>query len=81
MELSILTSSAKTIGAKQTSKAIARDEVEVVFVANNSDDRIALPILELCEVHGVAVDRNHSMEELGKAANIKVKAAAVGVLK
>lgn len=49
MEIEVLTSAKKTIGAKQTSKAIMRGEVQMVFVANNSDDRVVLPILELCE--------------------------------
>lgn len=81
MELEILTSAKKTIGAKQTSKAIARGDVKLVFVANNSDERIALPILELCEEHNIPVNREHSMEELGRAGHIKVKAAAIGVLR
>lgn len=81
MEIERLTTANKTIGAKQTAKAVARGEVEMVFVANNSDDRVILPIIELCEANGVPINREHSMEELGKAGKIKVKAAAVGVLR
>lgn len=81
MEIEVLTSAKKTIGAKQTSKAIVRGEVQMVFVANNSDDRVVLPILELCEKNAVPVNQEHSMEELGKAGKIKVKAAAIGVLR
>lgn len=81
MEIERLTTANKTIGAKQTAKAIARGEVDMVFVANNSDDRVILPIIELCEANGVPINREYSMEELGKAGKIKVKAAAVGVLR
>lgn len=81
MELDVLSTAKKTIGAKQTSKAIMRGEVKLVFVANNSDERIVLPILELCEEHDVPVNQEHSMEELGRAGRIKVKAAAIGVLR
>ncbi|WP_298704411.1 ribosomal L7Ae/L30e/S12e/Gadd45 family protein [uncultured Veillonella sp.] len=81
MEIEQLTTAHKTIGAKQTAKAIARGEVEMVFVANNSDDRVVLPLIELCEAEGVPINQEHSMEELGKAGKIKVKAAAIGVLR
>ena len=81
MEIECLTTANKTIGAKQTAKAIARGEVDMVFVANNSDDRVILPIIELCEANGVPINQEYSMEELGKAGKIKVKAAAVGVLR
>ncbi len=81
MEIEHLTTANKTIGAKQTAKAIARGEVEMVFVANNSDDRVILPLIELCEQQGLPINQEHSMEELGKAGKIKVKAAAIGVLR
>lgn len=81
MELDELKNAKKTIGAKQTSKAIARGDVTLVFLAKDSEEQIALPILELCTDHDVTVNREHSMSELGKACRIKVKAAAVGVLK
>lgn len=58
---------------------MGRDEIECVFVGLD-DDRIILPILEICLEHNVPVDRNHTMEELGQAAHIKVGAAAIGVL-
>lgn len=80
MEIDTLKSRAKTIGAKQTSKAIKRGQVKLVLLANDGDERITSPILELCEECNVPVERKHSMEELGKACHIKVKAAAVGLL-
>ncbi len=80
MEIDDLKTVNKTIGAKQTAKAIARGDVKMVFIAGDSDERVALPILELCAEHSVPVNRDYSLEELGKACRIKVKAAAVGVL-
>lgn len=80
MEIDNLKSLPKTIGAKQTSKAIVRGEVKLVFLANDSEERIVQPIRALCEEHAVPVNIEYSMEELGKACRIKVKAAAVGVL-
>lgn len=81
MNLSDLANVNKTIGAKQTAKAVERGTVSIVFLAIDSDERVVSPIDELCQEHGVMVNREHTMEELGRAAKIKVKAAAVGVLK
>lgn len=81
MKLKDLKNVALTVGAKQTSKAIRRGTLRMVFLANDCDLRILNPIDELCTQHQIVVNREHTMDELGKAANIKVKAAALGVLK
>lgn len=80
MNLESLKTAKKIIGTKQTMKAIARGEVQLVFLAKDSDERILVPLLELCKEHNVPVDQENSMEALGKACRIKVGAAAVGVL-
>ena len=81
MKIDMLSNANLTIGAKQTHKAVNRNEVECVFVGLDSDDRLILPILEICLEHNMPVNRNHTMEELGHAAHIKVGAAAIGVLR
>lgn len=70
-----------TIGAKQTAKAIARGQVHEVFVGRDSEALVIQNILDLCKEHNVPINQEHTMSELGKAANIKVKAAAIGALK
>ncbi len=70
----------KTIGVKQTMKAINRGEAAMVFVASDGESRVIGPLLSLCEAQSVSVNREYTMSELGKACRIKVKAAAVGVL-
>lgn len=81
MGIEILKTAKKTIGAKQTMKAIERGDVEVVFLASDCDEWIAMPILELCLERVIPVHRELTMQELGVAAHIKVGSAAVGVLK
>ncbi len=81
MELKNLHSVAKTIGAKQTSKAINRDEVSTVLIGSDCDERIVEPLLSLCKTRNIPVVLDYTMAELGEAARIKVKAAAIGVLK
>ncbi len=81
MELQHLENVEKTIGAKQTAKALARGELMTVFVASDCDDNVIQEVLDLCQRYDVTYNREYSMEALGKASHIKVKAAAVGVRK
>ena len=60
MSLESLRAARKTVGAKQTLKAMKRN------CAAQAD---------------IVVDSTYTMEELGEACRIKVKAAAVGLLK
>ncbi len=68
-------------GTKQTSKAIESGKAVKVFVAKDAEERILRPVLEACAANGVPVVYAETMEELGKACNIKVKAAMSAILK
>lgn len=81
MKIENLASFNKTIGAKQTMKALERDELSFVYIANDSDEVIVSPIITLCKTRCVPYDREHTMVKLGQAAGIRVKAAAVGLRK
>lgn len=70
----------KTVGAKQTLKAMKRNEVTQLYIANDCDEQVAAPLLTLAVEMGIATDRNYTMAELGLACRIKVGAAAVGLL-
>lgn len=80
MSLESFAAAKKTVGAKQTLKAMKRNEVVELYVANDCDDKVAAPILDCAEAAGLPVDRTYSMAELGQACRIKVGAAAVGLL-
>ncbi|MCF0155637.1 MAG: ribosomal L7Ae/L30e/S12e/Gadd45 family protein [Veillonella sp.] len=81
MKISHLKDTDKTIGAKQTLKAIRRGDVSYVFIGSDSDGWVSEPIISLCEELCIPYDVAHDMEALGRACHIKVKAAAVGVLR
>lgn len=81
MDIAHLSSMNKTIGAKQTLKAIAKGSVKFVFLSCDSDDYVVNPVRTACEEHNIPFDDKHTMSDLGRAAHIKVKATAVGVLK
>ena len=69
----------RTVGVKQTQKAVARQAAEVVYIANDADERVKL--FELCEANHVPTVTTESMLEIGRACSINVKAAAAAVLK
>ena len=79
MSLELAGNVRKTVGAKQTLKAMKRNEVTQLYVANDCDEQVVAPLLAYAEEAGIAVDRSNTMAELGIACRIKVKAAAVGV--
>ena len=81
MDIGHLASANKTIGAKQTIKAIAKGSVKFVFLSYDSDDYIVEPVRIACVEHDIPFDDKHTMDELGRACHIKVCATAVGVLR
>jgi large subunit ribosomal protein L7A len=81
MELECLKEVQKTVGAKQTLKALQRGDITALFVACDGEMKVIGSLVELAKKKEVQIDQSHTMEALGKACRIKVKAAAVGVLK
>ena len=81
MDIAHLKSMNKTIGAKQTLKNIARGTVKYVFVGHDSDESVVGPIRNACAEQGIPVNDKHTMDDLGRACRIKVRATAVGILR
>lgn len=71
----------RTVGVKQTQKAVVRQAAEVVYIACDADERVTGKLLELCEANHVPTVTTESMLEIGRACSINVKAAAAAVLK
>lgn len=80
MSLDEFRSARKTVGAKQTLKAMKRNEVQKLFVATDCDEAVVAPLIRYANEHGIAVDQSYTMAELGMACRIKVGAAAMGLL-
>lgn len=76
-----LKNSKKVIGAKQTIKAVEKGLALTVFLANDADYRLILPVKEACARGNITVDNTMTMIELGRACGIEVGAAAVACLK
>ena len=71
----------RTVGVKQTQKAVVKQVAEVVYIASDADERVTGKLLELCQINNVPTVTTESMLEIGKACSINVKAAAAAILK
>lgn len=70
----------KTIGTKQTKKAVEKDLAKTVFIAHNADPQVTRDLENLCKEKGVAVTYVETMEILGKACGIDVGSASASIL-
>ncbi|MGI6486269.1 MAG: 50S ribosomal protein L7Ae-like protein [Thermoanaerobacterales bacterium] len=70
----------KTIGTKQTLKALEKGQVEVVFIALDAEERVVSGIRELCMEKGIEIVNVATMKELGEACGIQVGAASAAII-
>lgn len=70
----------KTVGAKQSIKALEKGTACLVFVADDADKKMVAPVLELSQTSGIQVVKTGSMKELGKACGIQVGTAVAAIL-
>ncbi|HEX3016092.1 MAG TPA: ribosomal L7Ae/L30e/S12e/Gadd45 family protein [Desulfobacteria bacterium] len=70
----------KTVGLKQTQKALEKTLVKVVFIAEDAEQHIAKPLFKLCSEKEVPVEWVASMADLGKACGIEVGAATAAII-
>ena len=71
----------KVIGVKQSIKAVEKNTAMKVYLADDADIRMLLPLQQACHMRQVPVEGGSSMAELGTACGIDVGAAAVTILK
>ena len=72
---------AVVIGLNQTKKALLAGKVELLYLADNADERLVQPILLLAQESGSAFERVATMKKLGKRLGIDVGAAVGAVLR
>lgn len=70
----------KSIGTKQTVKAIEKGTAREVFVARDAEDHVTRDVIKVARDKGLEVTVVESMVALGKACGIEVGAAAAAVL-
>ncbi len=69
----------KTVGSRQTLKAIQKGQARAVFVALDADRWVIDPIIQVCVAKGIPLVRVDSMRELGNACGISVNCASAAV--
>ena len=79
--LSLLKEEKKVVGTKQAERALACDQVKLVYIAKDADNHIINKLTKICRERQVEVVFVDTMQELGKACNIDVNAASVALLK
>ena len=70
----------KVVGIKQLRKALGKDRVLAVFLADNADPALTEPLETICRAKQIPVTHVATMKELGRACGIAVGAAAAGLL-
>lgn len=71
----------KVIGAKQTAKALQKEQVKVLYVAKDAETKVINPLEKEAKARGVQLVRVPSMKDLGRAFGIEVGAATAAILK
>ena len=70
----------KTVGLKQTQRAMEKGLVRCVYVAKDAEAHVLRPILEWCTNQQVERIEVPTMKELGKACGIEVGTAVAAIL-
>jgi len=70
----------KTVGVKQTLRAMEKGSVKCLFIAEDADAHVTRPIIELGQRQKVGIIYVSTMQELGKACNIQVGAAVAAII-
>jgi len=72
--------SAKTVGMKQTLRAVSAGKAKKVYLATDVDEYISNKVKSECEKHNIPIFYVDSMKELGQVCGIDVGAATAAVL-
>jgi large subunit ribosomal protein L7A len=70
----------KSIGTKQTAKAIEKGATRTVFVAKDAEEHVIREIVKIARERGLELILVDSMVALGKACGIEVGAATAAIL-
>ncbi|GAB6273431.1 MAG: ribosomal L7Ae/L30e/S12e/Gadd45 family protein [Peptococcaceae bacterium] len=70
----------KTVGTKQTLKAVQQGMAKVVYIAQDAQSHVINPIIQACSLKNIPVIKVNEMLELGKTCGIEVGCAAASVV-
>ena len=78
--LAELASVRKTVGLKQSRRAVRERRAKRVFLACDADPAITEPFAADCEAAQISIIRDYTMDQLGEACEIAVGASVVAIL-
>jgi large subunit ribosomal protein L7A len=70
----------KSIGSKQTAKAMEKGIAKAVYVARDAEEHVVRDVLRIAQAQGVELTYVDSMVMLGKACGIEVGAATAAII-
>jgi len=70
----------KTVGSKQTLKAIQRGEAKVVYLALDAEKHVTEPLRQACRRSNILIVEVDSMRILGKTCGINVGCASAAII-
>ena len=79
-ELAELRNHQKIVGRKQLRKALLHGGVSRVYLAQDADPAVTMPLAELAQARGTEIYWVGKMHDLGRACDIDVGAAAAATL-
>lgn len=71
----------RVVGTKQLLRALDEGRIARAFVAKDADLLLTKRVVDRCFERNIPCTQAESMEQLGRACGIDVKAAAAGLLK
>ncbi|NLY17848.1 MAG: 50S ribosomal protein L7ae-like protein [Clostridiaceae bacterium] len=71
----------KTVGLKQSLRAVEADKVLAVYIADDAEERVVKKIVELCKAKNIEIRKAESMKVLGRTCGIDVGTAVAAILK
>ncbi|SUY48270.1 ribosomal protein L7AE family protein [Clostridium putrefaciens] len=71
----------KVVGIKQVTKALNNDQGLKLYVAEDADSKITIPIVSIAEEKNIEIEYIPTMKYLGKMCGIEVGSAATLILK
>lgn len=70
----------RTVGVKQTLKALEKGRARVVFIARDAESHVVQPVLEACQRRGLVPVYVDTMKDLGRHCQIDVGAATAALV-
>lgn len=71
----------KTVGLKQSLRAVEANRVQAVYIAKDAEERVVAKIIELCREKNIEIRKAESMKALGRACGIDVGTAVAAIIK